>query len=273
MSPLLFSCAIITLLLFFASVVSSLEFVYYTNFHSTNLFTFGDATIDSSSSSSSSILSLTNATFFMGRSLNSLKIPVMSANSSKVLPFCTSFIFSIVPLKGFLPGHGFAFAFLPSDGISGDSSAQNLGLFNFTNNCDPNSSIFGVEFDVFANQEFDDINDNHVGVDVNSLKSVASSPAGFWGGRKDENFKGLKLNNGVNYQVWIDYQDSIVNVSLAKVGEIRPRRPLISTFVNLSGVFLNEMHVGFAGSTGQLLESHRILAWSFSNSNFSIVML
>ncbi|KAE8660904.1 L-type lectin-domain containing receptor kinase VII.1 [Hibiscus syriacus] len=264
MSHLLFSTAIITLLLF-SSVVSSLDFVYNTDFNSTNLFTFGDATIDSSS-----ILSLTNATFSIGRALYPLKIPVKSSNSSKVLPFSTSFIFAISPLKGFLPGHGFAFAFLPSAGISGASSAQNLGLFNFTNNGDPNSSIFGVEFDVFANQEFDDINDNHVGVDLNSLKSVASSPAGFWGGSKDDKLKGLKLNNGVNYQVWIDYHDSIINVSLAKVGDIRPRRPLISAFVNLSGVFLDEMHVGFAGSTGQLVESHRILAWSFSNSNFSI---
>ncbi|KAE8655163.1 hypothetical protein F3Y22_tig00117034pilonHSYRG01019 [Hibiscus syriacus] len=166
MSPLLFSTAIITLLLFFAKVVPSLDFVYNTDFNSTNLFTFGDATIDSSS-----ILSLTNTTFSIGRALYPLKILVKSSNSSKVLLFSTSFIFSISPLKGFLPGHGFAFSFLPSAGISSASLAQNLGLFNFTNNGDPNSSIFGVEFDVFANQEFDDINDNHVGVDLNSLKS------------------------------------------------------------------------------------------------------
>ncbi|KAL4347601.1 hypothetical protein GQ457_17G005450 [Hibiscus cannabinus] len=264
MSPLLFPTSVTTLLLFFSSV-SSLEFVYNTNFDPTNLITFGDAAIDSSS-----ILSLTNATFSIGRALYPLKIPVKSSNSSKVLPFSTSFIFSISPLKGFLPGHGFAFAFFPSAGVSGASSAQNLGLFNFTNNGNPNSRVFGVEFDVFANQEFDDINGNHVGVDLNSLKSVASSPAGVWGGEKDDNFKGLKLNNGVNYQVWIDYQDSIINVSMAQVGDIRPRRPLMSVFVNLSVVFLDEMHVGFAGSTGQMVESHRILAWSFSNSNFSI---
>ncbi|KDO53900.1 hypothetical protein CISIN_1g048535mg [Citrus sinensis] len=30
------------------------------------------------------------------------------------------------------------------------------------------------------------------------------------------------------------------------------------------------MHVGFSAGTGQLVESHKILAWSFSNSNFSI---
>ncbi|KAK3225228.1 hypothetical protein Dsin_005090 [Dipteronia sinensis] len=30
------------------------------------------------------------------------------------------------------------------------------------------------------------------------------------------------------------------------------------------------MYVGFTGGTGQLVESHKILSWSFSNSNFSI---
>ncbi|XVE49940.1 hypothetical protein DITRI_Ditri01bG0122200 [Diplodiscus trichospermus] len=267
MSPrflvLLFSTA--TKLLLFFNSVSSVEFVYNTNFNSTNLLTFGDATIDSS------ILSITNeSTFSIGRAFYPSKILVKSSNSSEILPFFTSFIFSIAPLKGFLPGHGFAFAFLPSAGIAGASSVQHLGLFNFSNNGNPDSHIFGVEFDVFSNQEFDDINDNHVGVDVNSLKSVASNPAGFWGGSKDDELNELKLNNGVNYQVWIDYEDSIVNVTMAKVGDKRPRRPLVTAFVNLSDVFLDEMHVGFSGATGQLVESHKILAWSFSNSNFSI---
>ncbi|XP_025692807.2 probable L-type lectin-domain containing receptor kinase VII.2 [Arachis hypogaea] len=57
---------------------------------------------------------------------------------------------------------------------------------------------------------------------------------------------------------------------MAIAGKRRPNRPLISELVNLSDVFLDEMFVGFCGATGQLVESHKILAWSFSNSNFSI---
>ncbi|MED6220044.1 L-type lectin-domain containing receptor kinase VII.1 [Stylosanthes scabra] len=57
---------------------------------------------------------------------------------------------------------------------------------------------------------------------------------------------------------------------MAIAGKRRPNRPLISEVVNLSDVFLDEMFVGFCGATGQLVESHKILAWSFSNSNFSI---
>jgi serine/threonine protein kinase len=140
--------------------------------------------------------------------------------------------------------------------------------FYFTGN--PNNHVFGIEFDVFKNQEFNDINGNHVGVVVNSLTSLASYTAGFWRGEDDEKFDELKLNNGENYQVWIDFFESRINVTMAVAGMKRPRRPLISEFVNLSTVLLDDMYAGFCAATGQLVESHKILAWSFSNSNFSI---
>ncbi|KAH0983329.1 hypothetical protein GBA52_010506 [Prunus armeniaca] len=106
--------------------------------------------------------------------------------------------------------------------------------------------------------------------DLNSLASNASYTAGYWSGEFDEDFNELKLNNGVNYQVWIDFLDSKINVTMALAGVKKPRKPLISEVVDLSGVLLDEMYVGFCGATGALVESHRILAWSFSNSNFSI---
>nr|DAD37598.1 TPA_asm: hypothetical protein HUJ06_008239 [Nelumbo nucifera] len=50
----------------------------------------------------------------------------------------------------------------------------------------------------------------------------------------------------------------------------RPQQPLISTPVNLSNILLDEMYVGFTAATGRLVQYHRVLAWSFSNSNASI---
>ncbi|KAM2145749.1 hypothetical protein EV2_048120 [Malus domestica] len=243
------------------------EFVFNTNFNSSsNLSLYGSATIQSS------ILSLTNdsTTFSLGRAFYSHKIPTKYANSSEALNFSTSFIFSLAPVKNLLPGHGFAFLFSPFSGLSGASSSQHLGFFNFSNNGDPNNNIFGVEFDVFENQEFQDPDDNHVGLDINSLTSNASSTAGYWSGGLDQDFNELKLNNGINYQVWIDFMGSRINVTMARAGMAKPRRPLISEVVDLSRVLLDEMYVGFCAATGALVESHRILAWSFSNSNFSI---
>ncbi|WCJ30765.1 Concanavalin A-like lectin protein kinase family protein [Euphorbia peplus] len=250
--------------------ISPLDFIFNSNFNSSNLLTFANSTIQSSPSSSSSILALTNDTSFnIGRAFYPFKIPTKTPNSSTPLPFSTSFIFSISPVKDFLPGHGFVFVFFPFAGAEGANSAQHLGLLNFTNDGNPNNHVFGVEFDTFMNQEFNDLNDNHVGVDLNSLTSIAQESAGFWVDN-EEKFQTLKLNNGENYQVWIDYLDSRINVTMVKVGEIRPTKPLISEFVNLSNVFLDEMYVGFCAATGRLVQSHRILSWSFSNTNFSI---
>lgn len=168
-----------------------------------------------------------------------------------------------------LTGHGLVFIFVPHPGIEGASSAQHLGLFNRTNDGNSSNHVFGVEFDVFANQEFNDINDNHVGVDVNSLTSKSAQDAGYWESDDESSFKRLKLNSGTNYQVWLDYSDFQINVTMVPAGKKRPGRPLLSIPLNLSNVFNEEMYVGFTAATGRLVESHRILAWSFSNSNFS----
>ncbi|GMY37377.1 L-type lectin-domain containing receptor kinase VII.1-like [Fagus crenata] len=251
--------------LFFQSI-SAVDFVF-NGFNSSDMLLYGSATAESR------ILTLTNETnFLIGRALYPEKIPTKKPNSSYVYPFSTSFIFSMAPYKNTLAGHGMVFIFVPITGIEGAVSAQNLGLFNFTNNGNSTNRVFGVEFDVFKNQEFDDINANHVGIDMNSLKSKEAHDAGYWPNNNsdEKSFKELKLNNGENYQVWIDYSDSLLNVTMALAGLERPQRPLLSVSLNLSDVFEDEMYVGFTGSTGQLVQSHKLLAWSFSNSNFSL---
>ncbi|XVF25796.1 hypothetical protein REPUB_Repub13aG0244400 [Reevesia pubescens] len=272
--PLLF---IVLVIILFSQPALSVDFVF-NGFNSSNLLHYGIVHIDSR------ILILTNETsFVVGRALYRSKIPTKTPNSSHVLPFSTSFIFSMAPSrnKDTLPGHGLVFIFTPNTGINGTTSSQNLGLFNLTNNGNPNNHVFGVEFDVFANQEFADIDGNHVGIDLNSLKSKSSHTAGYWPDSININsnnsdvddeqaFEESKLNNGKNYQVWIDYADSVINVTMSPVGIKRPKRPLLNVSLNLSDIFEDEMYVGFTSSTGRLVESHRILAWSFSNSNFSL---
>ncbi|CAN1229423.1 L-type lectin-domain containing receptor kinase VII.1 [Linum grandiflorum] len=61
-----------------------------------------------------------------------------------------------------------------------------------------------------------------------------------------------------------------MNVTMARAGDRRPLRPLLNVSIDLSEVFEDEMFVGFTAATGQLVQSHKILGWSFSNSNFSI---
>lgn len=175
----------------------------------------------------------------------------------------------MAPARNVLPGHGLVFLFTPVTGILNANAAQNLGLFSRTVDGNSSNHVFGVEFDVFRNEEFRDINDNHVGIDVNSLTSVNSTEAGYYQDQ-DGVFRILQLNSGRNYQVWIDYKDFMINVTMAPVGSKKPTRCLISVPLNLSDVFEDEMYVGFTAATGALIQSHKILSWSFSNSNFSL---
>ncbi|XP_073222195.1 probable L-type lectin-domain containing receptor kinase VII.2 isoform X2 [Cicer arietinum] len=248
--------------------VCTTEFVYNTNFNSTNIKLYGNSTIQKS------ILSLTNSTsdsFSIDRAFYPQKVLTKPPNSSStLLPFATSFIFSVAPVKKSITGHGFAFIFTPSRGLNGTTSTEYIGLFNFTNEGNHSNHVFGVEFDVVKNEEFEDINDNHVGVDVNSLKSLTSHEAGYWGGKDDKKFHVLSIKNGENYQVWIEFMNSQLNITMIQAGHKRPRVPLINTTVNLSGILMDETYVGFCAATGLKKDSIKILAWSFSNSNFSI---
>ncbi|XP_039065078.1 L-type lectin-domain containing receptor kinase VII.1-like [Hibiscus syriacus] len=261
--PVLFVLMFITL--FSDQPVLSLDFVF-NGFNSTDVLLYGNSDIDSG------ILKLTNETTnVIGRAFYRSRIPTKTPNSSHVLPFSTSFVFSMAPSrnKGILPGHGIVFVFMPNTDINGTSS-QHLGFLNLTNNGDPNNHVFGVEFDVFSNQEFEDIDGNHVGIDINSLKSEVSHKAGYYDDDEEQAFEEVRLNDGKNYQVWIDYADSVLNVTMAPVGIKRPKHPLIYVPLNLSDVFEDEMYVGFTSSTGTLVQSHRVSAWSFSNSNFRL---
>lgn len=256
-------------IILFCQSIAAIDFVF-NGFNSSSLLLYGSAIIESR------ILTLTNQTSFtIGRALYPSRIPTKAPNSSYVYPFSTSFIFAMAPYRNILPGHGLVLLFIPFTGIEGSSSSQHLGLFNRTNDGQPSNHVFGIEFDVFANQEFNDISDNHVGIDVDSLTSIAAEEAGYWpdsSGSSDDgkSFKRQKLNDGKNYQVWIDYADSLINVTMAPAGMKRPSRPLLNVSLNLSDVLEDEMYVGFTSSTGQLVQSHKILAWSFSNSNFSL---
>ncbi|KAE7995700.1 hypothetical protein FH972_000471 [Carpinus fangiana] len=271
--PLLL-CFLLPVFLFFQSL-SAVDFVF-NGFNSSDMLLYGLADVESR------ILTLTNrTTYSIGRAIYPEKIPAKNPNSSYVYPFSTSFIFSMVTYKNNPPArHGIVFMFVPVKEIEAANPANYLGLLNFSNNGNPNNHVFGVELDVFKNIEFDDINANHVGIDLNSLKSNATHDAGYWPDNQrsdnssnsddEKSFKELKMNSGENYQVWIDYSDSLINVTMALAGMKRPPKPLLNVSLNLSGVFQDEMYVGFTSATGQLVESHKILAWSFSNSNFSL---
>ncbi|KAF8397436.1 hypothetical protein HHK36_016353 [Tetracentron sinense] len=208
---------------------------------------------------------LTNlSTFGSGHAFYSLPLGFKNTSNGNALSFSTTFVFGINPEKSPLPGHGMAFAISPSKGIDGASSSQHLGLFNRTNNGDTSNHIIAIEFDTFQNQEFDDIDGNHVGIDINGLKSVLSSPAGYFRNENGE-FENITLGSGKEIQGWVDY-DGVgkqLNVTLSPIDVTKPNLPLLSLNIDISSIILDQMYVGFSASTGRLVQSHYVLGWSF----------
>ncbi|RLN33357.1 uncharacterized protein C2845_PM03G10610 [Panicum miliaceum] len=67
-------------------------------------------------------------------------------------------------------------------------------------------------------------------------------------------------------QVWVDYDAGAaqVTVTMAPLGVPRPKKPLLQTTVDLSGVVQGAAYVGFASATGVLFSRHFVAGWSFA---------
>ncbi|XP_047335237.1 L-type lectin-domain containing receptor kinase IV.1-like [Impatiens glandulifera] len=188
-----------------------------------------------------------------------------STNFSSMTSFSTSFVFGIIPEFSTLGGHGISFVIAPQPGLPGALPNQHMGLFNKSNNNgNITNHIIAVELDTMQSPEFHDINDNHVGIDINRLDSVLSRSAGYYSNKK-RRFQNLNLISGKPIRVWIEYDGGMkqMTVTIASIKMKKPSRPLLSLDRDLSEYINPEMYVGFASSTGSVFTSHYLLGWSF----------
>ncbi|KAJ8766038.1 hypothetical protein K2173_020554 [Erythroxylum novogranatense] len=192
--------------------------------------------------------------------------PIQFRNSSgKAFSFSTAFAFAVVPEYPRLGGHGFAFTISTSKDLTTSLPSQYLGLLNATDIGNFSNHIFAVEFDTVQDFEFGDINDNHVGVDINSLQSSMSVPATYF--VDDTERTDLNLKSGQVIQAWVDYNSSnnsnMLEVRLS-LSSTKPTSAILAFNVDLSRVLQDYMYVGFSSSTGLLASTHYILGWSFA---------
>jgi len=196
-----------------------------------------------------------------------MKFNTTSSNLTSSLSFSTNFVFAMVPEVKNFGGHGIAFTISPSRDFSHALLSRYLGLFNNSNNGNSTNHILAIELDTVLDPEFGDISMNHVGIDVNGMKSVASAPAMYFSSKEGKNIS-LELMSGNPMHLWIDYDEAekLLNVTLAPTTIPKPNRPLLSTHIDLSQILLESMYVGFSSATGTLASDHYILGWSFNKS-------
>ncbi|CAL5089330.1 unnamed protein product [Urochloa decumbens] len=236
------------------------QFVY-TGFINSNLTLDGTSIVKSSG-----LLQLTNgAEQITGHAFYPAPLTFHKYPNNTVQSFSVTFVFGII-MDGSSPSNdGMAFFISPSMNFSDALPAKFLGLLNPQKNGDPENHLFAVELDTVFNSEFEDINDNHVGINVNSLRSNLSFVPKFYdstSGRLEE----LSLSSNEPIQVWVDYdgETNEISVAIAPINMAKPTYPLTSTVYNLSAVLTGTAYVGFSASTGTFSGTkHYILGWSF----------
>ncbi|KAL6596657.1 hypothetical protein ACP70R_047300 [Stipagrostis hirtigluma subsp. patula] len=235
------------------------QFVY-NGFSGSNLTLDGAARI-----TETGLIELTNETArIKGHAFHPSPLRFRKSPNGTVQSFSLSFVFGILYSYADIRGHGFAFFISPSNDFTTAFPIQFLGLFNSTSNGSTYNHLFAVELDTIQNIEFGDINDNHVGIDINSLNSLKSNSAGLYND-KDGTFTNLSLIGGGPIQTWVEYHENTtqINVTLAPLGLEKPVQPLLSLTYNLSKVLTEHAYIGFSSSTGLSTGHHCVLGWSF----------
>ncbi|CAF2336095.1 unnamed protein product [Brassica napus] len=253
--------------LIYLSTQQEIKFLY-DNFHKQeNLYLDGSATV-----LPSGLLQLTNAGDHQMAHVF-YKKPI-KLSPSKPLSFSTHFVCALVPQPGHEGGHGMAFVISPSTDFSHAESTRYLGIFNVSKNGFPSSDVLAVELDTIWNPDFEDIDKNHVGIDVHSPLSVGIASASYYSDIKRKN-ESINLLSGKPIQVWVDYEDTLLNVSMAPLEVEKPSRPLLSQLINLTEVFPNSssLFVGFSAATGTATSYQYIMSWSFCTSKGSLQSL
>jgi len=156
------------------SVTADVDLLYNGFQHAADLILDGSASILRGGA-----LQLTNdSNYLMGHAF--FNSPVQAVSGNAVVSFSTAFVFDIVTV-GQGGGHGLAFVVAASKVLPGATAEQYLGLLGKNNQGNSSNHVFAVEFDtVQANRLLNETNGNHVGVDLNSLKSNVSEPAGYF---------------------------------------------------------------------------------------------
>ncbi|KAL6841817.1 hypothetical protein ACP4OV_028329 [Aristida adscensionis] len=213
------------------------------------------------------LLALTNGSLQMkGHAFHPSPLPFRAAAAAR--SFSTTFVFAIYGPYTDLSSHGLAFVLCADMAVLAAAlPGQFLGLLDAADNGNRSARVLAVEFDTIFNAELGDINSNHVGVDVDSLRSIDATDAGYYAG-DDGTFRNLSLVSRKAMQVWVDYDGvaAQLTVTMAPLGVARPKKPLLRTAVDLAGVVGDTAtaYVGFSSATGILSSRHFVVGWSFA---------
>ncbi|KAK9129037.1 hypothetical protein Syun_017834 [Stephania yunnanensis] len=159
-------------------------------------------------------------------------------------------------------GEGMAFILTADPNVPENSSGQWLGMVNSTTNGSSQAQIISVEFD--TRESFpENIDNNHVGVNVNSIKSMRQFPM---------SSRDVNLSNEMGVTVNIQYSGKSQSITVLLSGTNRRQSsatdPVISVSLNLAEQLSQDVYVGFSALTGDLSEIDLVVSLSMSLTYF-----
>ncbi|KAI5674694.1 hypothetical protein M9H77_15058 [Catharanthus roseus] len=185
-------------------------------------------------------------------------IAFFDQDSNITASFSTRFSFSIGNVNRASFGDGFTFFLSPSNQTLGSPGGY-LGLVNSSLQLNKTKFI-AIEFDTRLDSLFYDPDDNHVGLDVDSLISIKTA---------NPEILGIDLKSGNLITAWIDYKNEQKKLQVfLSYSSFKPEEPLLDVEIDLSDHLNNSMYLGFSASTEGSTELHSIENWSFQTRGF-----
>ncbi|CAI0457413.1 unnamed protein product [Linum tenue] len=204
--------------------------------------------------------------YVIGQARYSKPMPLWDATTGSVANFTTTFIFEIASNNNSSCCDGLAFFLAPQNYSIpvGGGASGGLGLIyaNLTYDSASENPFVAVEFDTY-NNEWDSWNgSSHVGIDINSLQSVASKR---W--RRHYNGKGTRrMRARISYDKDANTLCASWFSSRDNSGQFKFDDTLCYG-VDLTHYLPEQVVFGFSSSTAWRSQSHTISSWSFSSSN------
>jgi serine/threonine protein kinase len=192
-----------------------------------------------------------------GRAFYSKQFRLWRKSKDVQASFNTTFVLNIVPQT--TPGaEGLAFI-LAADAttLPQSSDGQWLGIVNAATNGSSEAKVVAVELDTRKSYP-DDIDDNHVGLDVNSIFSIKQVSLGDYG---------VNLSEAVDVTVRVQYDGKNMTVSVLMTNGTGEFTPVISLPLILSDYLPEKVFLGFSASTGNYTELNCVRSWEFEGSD------
>ncbi|XP_040380873.1 probable L-type lectin-domain containing receptor kinase S.5 [Oryza brachyantha] len=219
-------------------------------------------TPDSSNSADGYLVNQTGRVFFSSPfTLWSPSSPA-GGNGTYVASFSMVFRVNIFRTNNSVPGEGIALVVAsvidpPPPGSYGGF----LGLTNASTDGDPANRFVALELDT-VKQPYD-LDDNHVGLDVNGVRSLRAVPLAPFG---------IKLGaaNASNFFVWVDYDGTSRHLWMYMarsddgVPSPKPPSPVLDAPLDLSTVVAEKAYFGFSASTGTQFQLNCLHMWNMT---------